>query len=139
MVRQQKRYPRTARLNESVLEVLAEELERMNDPRLELVTLTGADVSRDLSHASIFYATLAATAAGRSDSAAEDAADALESAAPHFQRLLGRQLRIRQVPKLVFKVDSGIVTGQRIEELLREIHHDTPPEEQAGGADGEGE
>ena len=47
----QRRYPRTARVNEAVLEVLAEELERMNDPRLELVTLTGVDVSRDLSHA----------------------------------------------------------------------------------------
>ena len=36
-----KRYPRTARVNEVMLEVLADELERMGDPRLELVTLTG--------------------------------------------------------------------------------------------------
>ena len=46
-----KRYPRTARVNEVMLEVLADELERMGDPRLELVTLTGVDVSRDLAHA----------------------------------------------------------------------------------------
>src|SRR5262249_34320722 len=109
MVRQQKRYPRTARVNETVLEVLAEELERMNDPRLELVTLTGVDVSRDLAHATVYYSTLAATSTGASETFADDAADALASAAPHFQRLLGRELRIRQVPKLVFKVDPGIV------------------------------
>jgi ribosome-binding factor A len=112
-----RRYPRTARLNESVLEVLAEELERMSDPRLELVTLTEADVSRDLAHAKIYYSAMAATADP------EATAAALVSAAPHFQRVLGRELRIRQVPRLVFKLDPGIVAGQRIEEILREIHH----------------
>src|SRR5437667_12806610 len=104
-----RRYPRTARLNEAMLEVLADELERMNDPRLELVTLTGVDVSRDLSHASVYYSTLAATSTGAGDTFADDAAAALTSAAPHFRGLLGRQLRIKQVPKLVFKVDPGIV------------------------------
>jgi ribosome-binding factor A len=132
MVRQQKRYPRTARLNETVLEALADELERMNDPRLEMVTLTGVDVSRDLSHASVYYSTLAATSTGASETFAEDAADALARAAPHFRGLLGRQLRIRQVPKLVFKIDPGIVAGQRIEEILRDIHHDDAQKEQAG-------
>ena len=57
-MRPQKRYPRTARLNEAVLEVLADELERMNDPRLELLTFTGVDVSRDLSHATVYFSTL---------------------------------------------------------------------------------
>ena len=39
----QRKYPRTARVNEVMLEVLADELERMSDPRLELVTLTGVE------------------------------------------------------------------------------------------------
>ena len=129
-----RRYPRTARVNESMLEVLADELERMNDPRLELVTFTGVDVSRDLSHATVFYSTLAATTAGAHESFAENAAAALDAAAPHLRGVLGRQLRIRQVPRLVFKVDPGIVSGQRIEEILREIHHDQALEEQAGSA-----
>ena len=55
-----RKYPRTARLNESLLEVLAEELERLSDPRLELVTITGVDVTRDLSHAKVFFSTLGA-------------------------------------------------------------------------------
>jgi ribosome-binding factor A len=131
MVRQQKRYPRTARLNETVLEALADELERMNDPRLEMVTLTGVDVSRDLSHASVYYSTLAATSTGAGESFADDAAQALPHPAPHFRGVQGRHLRIRQVPKLVFKVDPGIVAGQRIEEILREIHHDDAQKEQA--------
>jgi ribosome-binding factor A len=131
-----RRYPRIARVNEAVLEVLADELERMNDPRLELVTFTGVDVSRDLSHAIVYYSTLAATTGGAPDSFADDAATALGAAAPHFRGVLGRQLRIRQVPRLGFKVDPGIVSGQRIEEILREIHHDRPSEGEAGSADG---
>lgn len=117
-----RRYPRTARLNESILEVLADELERMSDPRLELVTLTGVDVTRDLSRARVYYSTLAAETTHSGDDIAVAAAAALEAAAPHLRGVLGRSLRIRQVPKLVFAVDSGILAGQRIEEILRGGH-----------------
>jgi ribosome-binding factor A len=134
-----RKYPRTARLNEAVLEVLADELQRMSDPRLELVTFTGVDVTRDLSYATVFYSTLGATTAAASETFAEDAATALESAGTHFRGVLGRQLRIRQVPVLRFSVDAGIMTGQRIEEILREIHHADSEEEEAGGVAGGGE
>ena len=131
-----RRYPRTARVNESMLEVLADELVRMNDPRLELVTFTGVKVSRDLSHATVFYSTLAATTGGAPESFADEAAAALDAAGTHLRGVLGRQLRVRQVPRLAFKVDPGIVSGQRIEEILREIHHDEGSEEQAGSTGG---
>ena len=38
------RYPRTARLNELVREIVAEELERLDDDRLELVAVTSVHV-----------------------------------------------------------------------------------------------
>ena len=53
-----RRYPRTARVNEVVLETLAEELERLSDPRLGFVTLTGVDVSPDLRQATVYYSVL---------------------------------------------------------------------------------
>ena len=49
-----RRYPRTARVNEVVLETLAEELERLSDPRLGFVTLTGVEVSPDLRQATVY-------------------------------------------------------------------------------------
>jgi ribosome-binding factor A len=134
-----KRYPRTARVNEVMLEVLADELERMSDPRLELVTLTGVDVSRDLAHAKVYYSTLTATAAGSSNDVAADAASALTSAGSHLRGVVGRQMRIRQVPRLAFAVDPGIVSGQRIEDILREIHHREASTDQSGGAGDEEE
>jgi ribosome-binding factor A len=132
-----KRYPRTARLNEVMLEVLADELERMSDPRLELVTLTGVDVSRDLAHAKVYYSTLTATAVDERDSIPDDVASALHSAGSHLRGVVGRQMRIRQVPRLEFAVDPGIVSGQRIEDILREIHHREAPTDESGGADDE--
>ena len=105
-----KRYPRTARLNEVVHEVVATELERLSDPRLEMVTITGVHVTRDLSMATIFYSALNSPHAG----------DALEKAAPHLRGVLGHGMRVRQIPKLVFTADPAIASGARIEEILRE-------------------
>jgi ribosome-binding factor A len=132
-----KRYPRTARVNEVMLEVLADELERMSDPRLELVTLTGVDVSRDLAHAKVYYSTLAATAVDARESIPEEAATALQAAGSHLRGVVGRQMRIRQVPRLAFLVDPGIVSGQRIEDILREIHHRESETDEHGGAGSE--
>jgi ribosome-binding factor A len=129
-----KRYPRTARVNEVMLEVLADELERMSDPRLELVTLTGVAVSRDLAHAKVYYSTLTAAAVGSGDSVPADVAAALHAAGSHLRGVVGRQMRIRQVPRLEFAVDPGIVSGQRIEDILREIHHREASTDQHGGA-----
>jgi ribosome-binding factor A len=122
-----RRYPRTARLNESLLEVLAEELERMSDPRLELVTITGVDVTRDLSHATAYFSTLGAeTAPSSAGDLAAGAAAGLRAAAPHLRGAVGRQLHIRQVPTLEFEADPGIISGQRIDQILR---GDVPPED----------
>jgi ribosome-binding factor A len=129
-----KRYPRTARVNEVMLEVLADELERMSDPRLELVTLTGVDVSRDLAHAKVYYSTLTATAVDTRESIPDDVATALTAAGSHLRGVVGRQMRIRQVPRLTFLVDPGIVSGQRIEDILREIHHQEASAGESSGA-----
>jgi ribosome-binding factor A len=111
-----KRYPRTARVNEVMLEVLADELERMSDPRLELVTLTGVDVSRDLAHAKVYYSTMTAAAADDRDAVPDDVAAGLQAAGSYLRGVVGRQMRIRQVPRLEFVLDAGIVSGQRDEE-----------------------
>jgi ribosome-binding factor A len=130
VTRDARRYPRTARVNEVMLEVLADELERMSDPRLELVTFTGIDVSTDLQHATVYYSTLRGAdgpIAPTGDPTGEAGA-ALASAAPHLRGVLGRSVRARNVPKLEFVVDPAIVQGQRIEEILRGLHDDDAAE-----------
>jgi len=113
---QPRKYPRTARINEVVREALAEELERMSDPRLSMVTITGVDVTRDLRHAKVYYAAL-----GRHDDEIEVA---LRKAAPHLRGVLGRQVRLKYLPELEFILDPAIEQGQRVEAILRTINQD---------------
>jgi ribosome-binding factor A len=113
-----RRYPRTARINEVVRESLATELERMSDPRLSMVTITGVDVARDLRNAKVYYAAL-----GRQDEGIEKA---LRKATPHLRSVLGREVRMKYLPELHFILDPAIETGQRVEEILRTIHADAP-------------
>ncbi len=117
-----RRYPRTARLNEVMLEVLADELERLSDPRLGFVTLTGFEVNRDLSKATVYYSALGATSGELlTDDARDATASALVSATPHLRRVLGREVRVKQVPRLQFVEDPAIASGDRIESILRDI------------------
>jgi ribosome-binding factor A len=55
-----RRYPRTARINEVLREVIAEELERLadEDPRLDLLTVTHVEAEPDLRHATVLLASL---------------------------------------------------------------------------------
>ena len=116
------KYPRTARVNEVIVEVVAEELERLSDPRLELVTVTGAEASTDLSVATVYYSALDAGGSPQDEERARATAAALRKATPHLRGVLGRQVRWRHLPALTFRVDPSIASGQRIEEILREIH-----------------
>ncbi len=114
--RSTRRYPRTLRVNEVVRETLADELERMSDPRLEMVTITGVDVSPDLRHATVWYAAL-----GRDD---DDLDVALAHVAPRLRVALGHQVRLKYLPELHFREDPAIETGERVDEIIRRLHGD---------------
>jgi ribosome-binding factor A len=109
-----RKYPRSARVNEVVREALADELERMNDPRLSMVTITGVDVAPDLRQARVYYAAL-----GRPD---DEVATALRAAAPHLRAVLGREVRLKYLPRLNFHLDPAIEQGQRVEDIIRSLH-----------------
>src|SRR5580692_9013048 len=86
-------YARTARINELLREVLAEELERFadTDERLRLPTVTGVEITSDLSSAKVYM------------SAVDEAlTDALLEHRTHLQRAIGRQVRMKRTPKLQF-------------------------------------
>jgi ribosome-binding factor A len=109
-------------LNELMLEVLADELERLSDPRLGFVTFTGVNVNRDLSKATVYYSTLGGTSTMAAPTDPEATKAALESAGSHLRHVLGREVRVKNVPRLSFVEDPGITGGERIEAILRDIH-----------------
>ena len=118
-------YPRVARVNEVVLEALAEELADLSDPRLGFVTLTGVEVSADLQVADVYYSVL-----GTAEEGVETAA-ALESAGPRLRTVLGRHVRMKYLPELRFREDPSVASGQRIDSLLRDLHPDDGPADDA--------
>ena len=132
--RQPRRYPRMARVNEVVREAIGDELERLSDPRLGLVTVTGVDVSADLRHATVYYSALG-RAKKRGTGVVPELEPAqrlatqaaLDAAAPHVRTSLGRQVRLKYTPEITFREDPSIAAGDRIESIIRDLHRDDEP------------
>jgi ribosome-binding factor A len=105
------------RVNSILRHVLAEEIERLTDSRLDMVTVTGVDTSPDLRHAVVYVDVL-----GPTDH--QPALDALGRATNRLQSAVGRQVRMKYTPALEFKVDPAIVSGNRIESILRDLEEE---------------
>jgi ribosome-binding factor A len=116
-------YPRTARLNHLIHEIVAEELERIDDERLGFLTVVAVEVERDLRRAVVWYTTLDGPAGGPDDAHDADGrlADALEGHRARIQSAIARQAHIRRTPELSFHPDLVIRQAERVEEILRDI------------------
>lgn len=108
------RYPREARLSESLREVIAEELTRIDDERLSLVTVTSIDVDPEMNRAIVFFDSLTGE-----EGDAEILA-ALGEYRVRIQSSVGRQVRAKKTPILSFKPDDSIRAAERIERVLRD-------------------
>ena len=105
------------KVNSTLREVLAEEVERMNDDRLEMVSITAVDTSPNLRSAMVYVDVLGQDA--------QDAAlVALRKASPRLQKAIGRQVRMKFTPHLEFLIDPGVIGGERIETILRNLRPD---------------
>jgi ribosome-binding factor A len=110
-------YPRTARLNHLVQEIVAEEVERLDDDRLGFFTVVGVEVEPDLRRAVVWYTRLPGDAG-------DDDVELVEALAEHrarFQAAIGRQARLKRTPELVFRPDQVISRAERVEEILRDL------------------
>ncbi len=90
----------------------------IKDPRVASVTLTGVQMSRDISSAKIYF-TVSDKAVDR-----KDVERGLKSAAPYIRRELGKIMQLRFVPNLFFRYDESIDYGQKIDALLHQVQDD---------------
>lgn len=121
--------PRMRKVNSILREVLADEIELLTDPRLELASVTAVDTSPDLRRATVYISTVDLERG-------PDAVAALERAAHRLQGALARQVRMKYTPHLEFEVDSGVVEGTKIDAILRDLalgHHDAGEETETEG------
>lgn len=122
------RYPRTARLNESLREVIAEELIKIDDERLAMVAITAIDVDSEMNRATVFYDSLLG------EDGDEEIVEALAQHRIRIQGAVGRQIRAKKTPILTFRPDDAIRAAERIERILHD--RDTLPERPADPDDG---
>jgi ribosome-binding factor A len=108
---------RTGRVAEQIKKELSIILQsEFKDPRIGFMTLTGVEITNDLSQAKVYLSVLG------TDQQKADALKALDSGTGFIRIELGKRIRLRIVPKLIFIFDSSVAYGSRIEELLGHLN-----------------
>jgi len=122
--------PRRARIADQIQRELAELIRlEVRDPRVGMVTLTGVELSRDQSHAKVYFTVLGAA------SDAEQAREGLQRAAGFLRSSLAHRLTTRTVPDLAFAYDESVERGVRLSRLIDEaVKPQAPARRPRGGS-----
>ncbi|HUL57434.1 MAG TPA: 30S ribosome-binding factor RbfA [Usitatibacter sp.] len=111
---------RSARIADQIQRSLADLIRlEVRDPRVGLVTLTGVELSRDQSHAKVFFTVLGAESG--------TALAGLQHAAGFLRSGLAHQLTTRKVPELHFAYDESVERGVRLSHLIDEAVRPAKP------------
>jgi ribosome-binding factor A len=132
---------RPERVGEMIFRELAERLRsQIKDPRVAPISITKVEVTRDLSRAVVSYMPL-----GGGQPAA-DLVEGLEVAAKQLRGPIGRALRLRHAPELVFTYDERTDAAFRVTAILDKLsaerrarQDDEPVEDEADNGNDEGE
>ena len=106
-------YQRSDRLNELLREVIAEELEAIDNIELGLVSVSAVQVDNELTKARVFLSTL--------DGDPEEIVEKVTMHKGQIRKAIANQARLRRVPELVFAIDPAIESGGRIDEILSQL------------------
>lgn len=110
-------YPRTARLNTLLQQIVAEHLERIDDDRLPLVTVTGAEVDADLNRCDVYISTYEDPDPVRDG----EVLDILSEQRISLQGAIARQAKLRKTPEVVIQFDPAVRTGARVDSILASL------------------
>ena len=108
------RYPRSARVGETLREIIAEELVRIDDERLSFVTVTGIEVDDELNRAHVYFDSLAG------EEGDDEIVESLSEHRVRLQSAIGKQIRAKKTPILDFRPDVAIRSAERIDDILRD-------------------
>jgi ribosome-binding factor A len=118
---------RAQRVAGTVQQALGELLARgaVKDPAVSdagLISVTGVDVSPDLSHARVWVSIYAAPEVRGA------ALAALEHAAGFLRRQVGERMRSKRIPRLSFSLDDSLAEGARMDRVLRDLQENKDDE-----------
>ena len=104
------------RLNNNFQEVISEILQKeVKNPNLKFVTITGCDITNDLSFCKVYFTTL-------SDNR-DEVVKSLKNASSFIRGEISKRIEIRHTPEIRFIFDESIEYGNKIEKILKDINN----------------
>ena len=116
-------YARVDRIKEQIMRELAELVRTgLKDPRAGFITINDVEVTRDYSHATVYYTVL-------DDATREVTAEALEHAKGYLRSELSKRIHVFRTPELHFVYDETVERGMSISHLIDKVATEKPVEE----------
>ena len=107
---------RTERVADLVKQEVSQIIQQeMKAPRIRLGTVTTVEVSVDLRHARVYFSVLGSQADQKAS------LEGLERAKGFIRSQLGRRIKLRHIPELLFRYDESFDYAQRISNVMRSI------------------
>ncbi len=101
------------RVDEALREVISDALQtEFQDPRIGFVTVTAVETSPDLRHSRVWVTVLG------DEAERGETLDALRAGHGRLQRVIGRQLNLKNTPELDIRYDDTTDRGLRVDEIL---------------------
>ncbi|MBR5731464.1 MAG: 30S ribosome-binding factor RbfA [Firmicutes bacterium] len=115
---------RPERLGEEIRKTVSEMLVRgdLKDPRFTgMIGISGVDVTRDGSYATLYITCLAYSGKSLSEEEKKNILAAFESSQGYIRSAIGKAVKVRYVPSLIFRFDESFEYGARMDRILDEI------------------
>ena len=115
---------RQGMLGEEIKKIISRMLLRqLKDPRLDhMISVVDVEVTKDGSYATCWITVLdLAGDEAKKKEREEDVISGLESAKGKIRQEIGREIKLRRVPDLIFKIDHSEDYGRHIDQVLRDI------------------
>lgn len=123
MRKPQRGYARQDRVKEQIMREMAELVRQgLKDPRAGFITINDVEITRDYSHATIYYTVL-------DDRTREITAEALEHAKGYLRSELSKRLSVFRTPELHFEYDESVERGMSISHLIDQVAAEKPVED----------
>jgi ribosome-binding factor A len=108
---------RTNRVAEQMKKEIGDILNRkLKDPRIGFVTVTDVALTNDLQQATIYISVLG------EEAEKEDTLIGLSKASGFIRSEVGKRIRLRKVPEIMFEFDEAHAYGNKIDAILRELN-----------------
>src|SRR5436305_13990987 len=111
---------RQKRVADRLLQEISALLLSMNDPRLNLVTVTVVNIDRELEYANVFVSTVG------DEARRKEVMQVLNGAKGYIRREVSHRVQLRRAPDLIFHWDPSPEKAEHISQVLDELKASGP-------------